>query len=211
MTSLTRRFLPPRIRKGLLPDSGAPFYILNKQDVTGGTATPLFAWLSKSCHGEIDNYGGEIKWNFEKFLLNRKGKPVLRLRSPHSSYMVEGRIRRILGLPYMVEEWEEWNRDDFIADLKAEGERKRREDPFNPFTVLGKGKAGKGKMTPSRDAVKKNQKIPRELLEEADPRLRQLHMAKALAARLGFDENTGSGWWEWAKSWVVFGGASYDL
>ena len=46
-----------------------------KIEVNGDNADPLYKYLKKALPGTITN---EIKWNFTKFLLDRKGKPVKR-------------------------------------------------------------------------------------------------------------------------------------
>ena len=53
------------------------FPILKKQNVKGDDKTPLYASLVKSKVGD----NSEVRWNFEKFLLNRSGEVVARFRS----------------------------------------------------------------------------------------------------------------------------------
>jgi glutathione peroxidase-family protein len=56
---------------------GVTFPLLEKQDVNGGQRSALYAWLVGSKVG-----GGErIGWNFEKFVVNRKGEVVARFGS----------------------------------------------------------------------------------------------------------------------------------
>ncbi len=50
---------------------GVDFPLLAKQDVTGDTRSPLYAWLSASVDPARD-----VAWNFEKFVVNRTGKVV---------------------------------------------------------------------------------------------------------------------------------------
>lgn len=55
---------------------GVDFDMFAKISVKGGDMEPLYkALTSKSANGE---FGGKIKWNFTKFLLNRKGVVVAR-------------------------------------------------------------------------------------------------------------------------------------
>jgi hypothetical protein len=60
--------------------------------------------LQKACYGtasealEEVTTSPEIRWNFEKFLLNKKGKPVERLFSHESPLLFENKIRSMLGL-----------------------------------------------------------------------------------------------------------------
>lgn len=52
------------------------FPMMSKVSVVGDDKTPLYAFLTdKSANPAI---GGDIKWNFTKFLFNRKGAPVAR-------------------------------------------------------------------------------------------------------------------------------------
>nr|WP_315853326.1 glutathione peroxidase [Limnoglobus roseus] len=55
------------------------FPMLSKVVVKGDGITPLYKYLtSKETDGK---YAGDIKWNFEKFLVNRKGEVVGRYDS----------------------------------------------------------------------------------------------------------------------------------
>lgn len=52
------------------------FPIMAKMSVKGDDKVPLYTYLTdKSAN---PNTGGEIKWNFTKFLLDRRGKPIAR-------------------------------------------------------------------------------------------------------------------------------------
>lgn len=57
---------------------GVTFLMAEKQDVAGEGISPLFKWL---CNQENEAFNGAIKWNFEKFLINEKGKLEYRYRS----------------------------------------------------------------------------------------------------------------------------------
>ncbi|MFC4599152.1 glutathione peroxidase [Cohnella hongkongensis] len=48
---------------------GVTFPVMEKLEVTGPNADPLFAYLTSAT-------GGEIRWNFTKFLVDRSGMPV---------------------------------------------------------------------------------------------------------------------------------------
>jgi glutathione peroxidase len=50
---------------------GATFDMFSKVKVKGAGIDPLFAWLTKET-------GGDIKWNFGKFLIGRNGEIVKR-------------------------------------------------------------------------------------------------------------------------------------
>jgi glutathione peroxidase len=53
------------------------FPMMSKVSVKGADKHPLFVYLT-----EKSNIPGEIKWNFSKFLLNRKGELIARFDSP---------------------------------------------------------------------------------------------------------------------------------
>lgn len=54
---------------------GVTFPIMKKIDVNGDNADPLFKWLKSQKKGLL---GSKIKWNFTKFLVNKKGEVVKR-------------------------------------------------------------------------------------------------------------------------------------
>ncbi|GIQ79733.1 glutathione peroxidase [Kipferlia bialata] len=51
------------------------FPILDKIDVNGDNAAPIYKYLKKAKGGV---FGNAIKWNFTKFLCNKEGVPVKR-------------------------------------------------------------------------------------------------------------------------------------
>ncbi len=55
---------------------GVSFPMFAKVDVNGDTAHPLFQWLRKEAPGLLGSEA--IKWNFTKFLVDRKGRVVER-------------------------------------------------------------------------------------------------------------------------------------
>ncbi|MFN0256307.1 glutathione peroxidase [Pedobacter ureilyticus] len=54
------------------------FLIAEKSDVKGEAISPLFQYLTSQTNPD---FTGDIKWNFEKFLINEKGQLVHRYRS----------------------------------------------------------------------------------------------------------------------------------
>jgi glutathione peroxidase len=50
--------------------------MMDKVEVNGANAHPLFQWLKTQAPGLLGSEG--IKWNFTKFLLNRQGEVVKR-------------------------------------------------------------------------------------------------------------------------------------
>lgn len=57
---------------------GVTFLLSEKVSVKGDDINPLFKYLTAA---ENPDFTGEIKWNFEKFLINEKGQLVHRFRS----------------------------------------------------------------------------------------------------------------------------------
>jgi len=72
--------------KGFIPN----FQLFRKIDVNGKNEHPLFSFLKESCPSVIDEFPpfgrityqpvrtNDIRWNWEKILIDRNGKPVLR-------------------------------------------------------------------------------------------------------------------------------------
>lgn len=63
------------ISEGCLINYGVSFPMFSKVDVNGPNAHPLYKFLKSELPGFP---GNEIKWNFGKFLLDGKGKPIKR-------------------------------------------------------------------------------------------------------------------------------------
>jgi len=57
---------------------GVTFPVFSKGPVSGETKQPLFKHLTEEVDADLK---GEISWNFEKFLVDKKGKVVARFRS----------------------------------------------------------------------------------------------------------------------------------
>ena len=57
---------------------GVEFLMAEKVEVKGDEIAPLFKYLTSQ---ENPDFQGEIKWNFEKFLIDENGKLVHRYRS----------------------------------------------------------------------------------------------------------------------------------
>jgi len=76
--------------KAFAKSRGAKFRLMDKIDVNGDGENGLFTYL-KSQQG-----GGGVKWNFEKFLVNRKGRPVARYGSQKSPSSLTKDIEKYL-------------------------------------------------------------------------------------------------------------------
>lgn len=57
---------------------GVTFLMAEKVSVKGDDIHPIFKWLTAQKNASFD---GDIKWNFEKFLLDEAGKLLARFRS----------------------------------------------------------------------------------------------------------------------------------
>lgn len=57
---------------------GVTFLMASKVSVKGEDIAPLFKWLISQ---ENDYFTGDIKWNFEKFLIDENGNVMARFRS----------------------------------------------------------------------------------------------------------------------------------
>ena len=63
------------IAEGCVLNYGVTFPMFAKVDVNGDNAHDLYKYLKKELKG---TFGGKIKWNFTKFLIDSNGKPVKR-------------------------------------------------------------------------------------------------------------------------------------
>jgi glutathione peroxidase len=63
------------IAEGCLINYGVTFPMFSKIEVNGKNAHPIYKYLKKELGGTL---GSAIKWNFTKFLIDAKGKPVKR-------------------------------------------------------------------------------------------------------------------------------------
>ena len=61
---------------------GVSFPMMEKVEVNGAEAHPLFKWLTKEAPGVLGTTG--IKWNFTKFLVGRNGQ-VLKRYAPNDA------------------------------------------------------------------------------------------------------------------------------
>ena len=64
-----------------------------KIDVNGANESPLYTWLKKEKGGVL---GSNIKWNFTKFLIDRKGNVVERFAPTATPESLEDKIKAIL-------------------------------------------------------------------------------------------------------------------
>jgi len=81
-----KNFVASRCRSGLS--------VMDKVDVNGMNALPLFSWLKAQQPNRPFN---DIPWNFEKFLIDRDGKPVARYGTGSTPKSFENKIVELLA------------------------------------------------------------------------------------------------------------------
>ncbi|MBK8882348.1 MAG: glutathione peroxidase [Bacteroidales bacterium] len=81
------------IAEGCLVNYGVSFQMFSKVDVNGSEAHPLFTFLKNKQSGLL---GKKIKWNFTKFLIDQKGRPVKRFAPVVEPVKLVGDIEKLL-------------------------------------------------------------------------------------------------------------------
>ena len=76
---------------------GVSFQMMEKIDVNGNNAHPLYAWLKEEAPGILGSVG--IKWNFTKFLVGRNGQVVKRYAPQDSPESIAKDIATALENP----------------------------------------------------------------------------------------------------------------
>jgi len=74
------------------------FRLMEKIDVNGSKAHPVYQYLKEERPGILGI--GMIKWNFEKFLIDRNGHLVQRYSSMSTPEQIEPEIEKLLNQPY---------------------------------------------------------------------------------------------------------------
>ncbi|PIA45940.1 hypothetical protein AQUCO_01600291v1 [Aquilegia coerulea] len=72
----------------------AEFPIFDKVDVNGPNTAPVYQFLKSSTGGFL---GDVVKWNFEKFLVDKNGKVVERYAPTTSPFQIEKDIQKLLA------------------------------------------------------------------------------------------------------------------
>ncbi|WP_336986323.1 glutathione peroxidase [Altererythrobacter aquiaggeris] len=70
------------------------FPLMEKVDVNGADADPLFDWMKKEAPGLMGSR--RIKWNFTKFLIDRDGKVVRRYAPTDTPQSIRRDIEKLL-------------------------------------------------------------------------------------------------------------------
>ncbi|MEO0589849.1 MAG: glutathione peroxidase [Pseudomonadota bacterium] len=73
---------------------GVTFPLMQKIDVNGPDASPLFDWMKKEQKGLMGSTS--IKWNFTKFLIDREGNVVKRYGSNDTPSRIAKDIEKLL-------------------------------------------------------------------------------------------------------------------
>ena len=73
---------------------GVTFPLMQKIDVNGADASPLFDWMKNEQKGILGTTA--IKWNFTKFLIDRQGNVVKRYGSNDSPARIAKDIEKLL-------------------------------------------------------------------------------------------------------------------
>lgn len=73
---------------------GVTFPILGKVDVNGDDADPLFKYLSKNAPGIMGLKS--IKWNFTKFIIDKKGEVIERVAPQTNPQEMKATIEKLL-------------------------------------------------------------------------------------------------------------------
>jgi glutathione peroxidase len=83
------------IKKFCSVNYGVSFPIFSKAPVTGDQIQPVYKYLTQDAGATM---GGPVLWNFEKFLIDRQGRPVERFRSQSSpsSAKVQSAVEKLL-------------------------------------------------------------------------------------------------------------------
>ena len=72
---------------------GVTFKVFDKINVNGKNAHPLYKYLKKEKSGI---FGGSIKWNFTKFLIDKNGNIVERYAPTDSPLKMEEKIKELI-------------------------------------------------------------------------------------------------------------------
>jgi glutathione peroxidase len=82
------------ISEGCVINYGVTFQMFSKIDVNGENAHPLYKFLKSKLSGF---FGGKIKWNFTKFLIDVNGKPVKRFSPTTKPETIDKFLEKILN------------------------------------------------------------------------------------------------------------------
>lgn len=81
------------IKESCLINYGVSFPVFEKVDVNGKNTHPVFEYLKSNLSG---TFGSFVKWNFTKFVINKKGIPVKRYAPITKPEKMENFIKSLL-------------------------------------------------------------------------------------------------------------------
>ncbi|CAH2077318.1 unnamed protein product [Thlaspi arvense] len=84
----------PDIKRFVCTRFKAEFPIFDKVDVNGPSTAPIYQFLKSKSGGFLGDF---IKWNFEKFLVDKKGNVVERYPPTTSPFQIEKDIQKLLA------------------------------------------------------------------------------------------------------------------
>ncbi|KAK6116884.1 hypothetical protein DH2020_049375 [Rehmannia glutinosa] len=84
----------PEIKQFACTRFKAEFPIFDKVDVNGPNTAPVYQFLKSNAGGFL---GDMVKWNFEKFLVDKNGKVVERYPPTTSPFQIEKDIQKLLA------------------------------------------------------------------------------------------------------------------
>ena len=82
------------ISEGCMVNYGINFPMFSKIDVNGENAHPIYKYLKKQLTGL---FGGRIKWNFTKFLIDAEGNPVKRFAPTTKPEAIDEYLQKFLN------------------------------------------------------------------------------------------------------------------
>ena len=85
---------PEQIKEECSTNYDVTFPLLEKVEVNGSRAHPLFRWLRQECPGL---FGTTVKWNFTKFLIDRQGRPLSRFAPLTNPSSLTEKIEELLA------------------------------------------------------------------------------------------------------------------
>ena len=81
------------IKQGCVLNYGVEFPMFAKVKVNGNDAEPLYKYLKEALPGFL---GNRVKWNFTKFLIDPKGKPVKRFAPRDTPDVIRTELEKLM-------------------------------------------------------------------------------------------------------------------
>jgi len=105
--------------KYVRPGSGFQpnFQLTQKLEVNGENEHPLFTYLKRFCPSPLENFAdvkrlnynglktNDIRWNFEKFLIDSSGRPVMRYSGAYTGADIEPDVRQLLEQEQLTDDF----------------------------------------------------------------------------------------------------------